>query len=134
MAGFDDIAKKARALLSQSKVQETIKDPKAEGVSDKIFDGVANAAKRVTGGKHDAKIDGARDAADRYVGTDDSGTGKAGTGDSSTAKHVGMDNTPGVHDTSGTTGTTGATGTAGATGGLRGGLAPKKPDGSEGER
>ncbi|PZF58773.1 antitoxin [Curtobacterium sp. MCSS17_008] len=68
MAGFDDIAKKAQRLLQDGKVQDALKSEKAEGVSDKVLDGVADAVKKATGGKHDDKIDGARDQADKHIG------------------------------------------------------------------
>ncbi|WP_439692281.1 Rv0909 family putative TA system antitoxin [Curtobacterium sp. SP.BCo] len=70
MAGFDDITKKAQDFLKDGKVQDALKSEKAEGISDKVLDGVADAVKKATGGKFDDKIDGARDAADKQVGNE----------------------------------------------------------------
>ncbi|MDO9398022.1 MAG: Rv0909 family putative TA system antitoxin [Herbiconiux sp.] len=70
MAGFDDITKKAQAFLDDDKVKQALKSEKAEDISDKLLDGVTAAAKKATGGKHDDKIDGARDKADRAVGNE----------------------------------------------------------------
>lgn len=68
MAGFDDITKKAQQFLQDGKVQDALKSDQAEGVSDKVLDGVADAVKKATGGKFDDKIDSARDTADKHVG------------------------------------------------------------------
>ena len=70
MAGFDDITKKAQEFLNDPKVKDALNSEQAEGVSDKLLDGVAGAAKKVTGGKFDDKIEGARDEADKHVGND----------------------------------------------------------------
>jgi hypothetical protein len=70
MAGFDDITKKAQALLQNGKLQDALKSEKAEGVSDKVFEGVADAVKKATGGKYDDKIDAAREQADKHVGNE----------------------------------------------------------------
>lgn len=70
MAGFDDITKKAQEFLNDPKVKDALSSEQAENVSDKLLDGVAGAAKKVTGGKFDDKIDGARDAADKHVGNE----------------------------------------------------------------
>jgi len=70
MAGLGDITKKAQAFLDSDSVKKALKSEKAENVSDKLLEGVANAAKKATGGKHDEKIDGARDAADKKIGNE----------------------------------------------------------------
>jgi hypothetical protein len=70
MAGFDDITKKAQEFLKDGKVQDALRSAKAEGVSDKVLGGVADAVKKATGGKYDDKIDGARDAADKKLGNE----------------------------------------------------------------
>jgi len=70
MAGFDDITKKAQEFLNDPKVKDALSSEQAEGVSDKLLDGVAGAAKKATGGKFDDKIDGARDEADKRVGNE----------------------------------------------------------------
>ncbi|MEN0085583.1 MAG: antitoxin [Leifsonia sp.] len=70
MAGFDDITKKAQEFLNDPKVKDALNSEQAEDISDKLLDGVAGAAKKVTGGKFDDKIDGARDEADKHVGNE----------------------------------------------------------------
>ncbi|MDN4596371.1 antitoxin [Leifsonia virtsii] len=70
MAGFDDITKKAQEFLNDPKVKDALNSGQAEDISDKLLDGVAGAAKKVTGGKFDDKIDGARDEADKHVGNE----------------------------------------------------------------
>jgi hypothetical protein len=68
MAGFDDITKKAQEFLNDDKVKNALNSEQAEDISDKLLDSVAGAANKVTGGKFEDKIEGARDAADRKVG------------------------------------------------------------------
>ena len=53
------------------KAQEFLKTEKGESVSDKVLDGAANAANKVTGNKHADKIQNARDTADKHLGRDD---------------------------------------------------------------
>ena len=67
---LDDITKKAQEFLKDNKVKDALKSEQAEDISDKLLDGVADAAKKVTGGKFDEQIDGARDAADKAVGNE----------------------------------------------------------------
>lgn len=67
---IDDITKKAQAFLKDNKVQDALKSEKAEQISDKLLDSVANAAKKATGGKHDAKIDEAKAKADKHIGNE----------------------------------------------------------------
>lgn len=70
MSGLDDITKKAQEFLGSAPVKDALKSEQAEGISDQLLDGVAGVAKKVSGGKFDEQIDGARDAADKAVGTD----------------------------------------------------------------
>ncbi|WP_431221092.1 antitoxin [Leifsonia xyli] len=70
MAGFDDITKKAQEFLNDPKVKGALSSEQAEDISDKLLDGVADAAKKATGGKYDDKIEDARDQADKRVGND----------------------------------------------------------------
>ena len=67
---FDDITKKAQEFLNDPKVKDALSSEQAEDISDKLLDGVAGAAKKVTGGKYDDKIEGARDQADKHVGNE----------------------------------------------------------------
>ncbi len=66
--GFNDITKKATEFLNSEKTQEALRGQKAEEVSDKLLDGVAGLADRVTKGDHSDKIADARDAADKKIG------------------------------------------------------------------
>jgi hypothetical protein len=59
--GIDDLADKAKGFLKSDKVEE---------VSDNVFDAVANAANKVTGGKFEEKIDGVRDSVDAKIGNE----------------------------------------------------------------
>lgn len=70
MTGFDDITKKAQEFLNDPKVKDALSSEQAEDISDKLLDGVADAAKKATGGKYDDKIEGARDDADKRVGNE----------------------------------------------------------------
>lgn len=70
IVGIDDITKKAQEFLGDDKVQDALKSEQAEGISDKLLDSVADAASKLTGGKFDDQIEGARDSADKSVGTD----------------------------------------------------------------
>jgi hypothetical protein len=67
---LDDITKKAQEFLQNNKVTEALKSEQAEEISDKLLDGVAGAANKVTGGKFEDKISEARDAADKQVGNE----------------------------------------------------------------
>jgi len=68
--GLDDITGKAEAFLKDEKVTGALHSEQAEDISDKLLDGVADVANKVTGGKFAEQIDGARDAADKAVGTE----------------------------------------------------------------
>ena len=59
---LDDITRKA---------QEFLKSDKGEEISDKVLDGGAAVANKVTGNKHADKIQNARDTADKHLGRDD---------------------------------------------------------------
>jgi phage terminase small subunit len=70
MAGLDDITGKAKEFLDDNKVKEALHSEQAEGISDKLLDGVADAANKVTGGKFEQQIDSARDEADKKIGNE----------------------------------------------------------------
>ncbi len=59
MAGLGDFAEKAK---------DAIKSEQAEDVSDKVLDGAADLANKVTGGKFADQVKGVRDEADKRVG------------------------------------------------------------------
>lgn len=64
---LDDITRKA---------QEFLKSDKGEEISDKVLDGGAAVANKVTGNKHAEKIQNARDTADKHLGRDDGTAGR----------------------------------------------------------
>ena len=68
--GIDDITAKAKEFLNDGRVADALKGEQAEDISDKVLDGVADVANKVTGGKFEEQIDGAREAADKAVGTE----------------------------------------------------------------
>jgi hypothetical protein len=70
MSAFDDLAKKASDFIGDNKEQidAALKSEQAEDISDKILDGAEDAANKVTGGKFEGQIKGARDAADGAIG------------------------------------------------------------------
>ncbi|MBG6238999.1 hypothetical protein IWX78_001978 [Mycetocola sp. CAN_C7] len=67
---LDDITKKAQEFLADNKVKDALDSQQAEDASDKLLDSVADAASRMTGGRFDEQIAGAKDAADKAVGTE----------------------------------------------------------------
>ncbi|BAW94083.1 MT0933-like antitoxin protein [Actinomyces sp. Chiba101] len=66
--GIDDLKNKAGDLAD--KAGEALKSDKAEAVSDKVLGAAAGAAKKVTGGKFDEKIDSAVETADSKLGNE----------------------------------------------------------------
>lgn len=70
--GIEDLAKQAGdfAKNNADKVTEALKSEQAEGISDKVLDGAANLANKLTGGKFKEQVDGARDTADRHLGNE----------------------------------------------------------------
>ncbi|QTX05857.1 Rv0909 family putative TA system antitoxin [Agromyces archimandritae] len=72
MGALDDATKKAQDFVEENKdkVQDALKSEQAEDISDKIMDGVAGAAKKVTGGKFDEQIDDARENVDKHIGNE----------------------------------------------------------------
>ena len=69
--GIEDITNQAKDAFEQNKdkVNDAIHSEQAEGISDKVLDGVADFAKKVAPGAAD-KIDEIRDAADKQVGNE----------------------------------------------------------------
>lgn len=86
---FDKFLNKAKNMANDPKVRGKLNSEKAEKASDSILDKAAGVAESLTNGKHSEKIQKARDAADRAVGTD----GRDGT-----------DRTEGAEDTDRTEG------------------------------
>ena len=63
MGALDDLTKKAQDFVEENKdtINEALNSEQAEDISDKVLDGVADAAKKVTPDEHDAKVDDVRD-------------------------------------------------------------------------
>ena len=59
------------------KAQDFLKTEKGESISDKVLDGAADAANKVTGNKHADKIQNARDTADKHLGRNDGDAGRS---------------------------------------------------------
>ena len=70
--GIEDLAKQAGDFAKDNadKIQEALKSEQAEGISDKVLDGAADLANKLTGGKFADQNDGARDAADGAIGNE----------------------------------------------------------------
>ncbi|PRI12134.1 antitoxin [Leucobacter massiliensis] len=77
--GIEDLSKRASELAGKAgefakanseKIDEALHSEQAEQISDKLLDGAAGLADRVTGGKHAARIDEVRDTLDGKIGTE----------------------------------------------------------------
>ena len=68
---INDAVDKGKDLFEQNrdKIEEAVKSEQAEGVSDKVLDGVADFAKKIAPGAAD-QIDEIRDNADKAVGNE----------------------------------------------------------------
>lgn len=67
---LDDITKKAQEFLNDNKVKDALKSEQAEDISDKVLDGVAGIADKVTGGKFTEQLDEARENVDKKFGNE----------------------------------------------------------------
>ncbi|MBC9945165.1 antitoxin [Leucobacter sp. cx-328] len=67
-----DAAEKAKTFLSENadKVKDALKSEQAESVSDKVLDGLAGFANKVTGGEHADKIDEIKQKLDGSIGNE----------------------------------------------------------------
>lgn len=77
--GIEDLGKQASGLAGKAgefakqnadKIEEALKSEQAEGISDKILDGAAGLANKVTGGKHSDKVSELRDNLDGKIGNE----------------------------------------------------------------
>ena len=70
--GIEDLAKQAGDFAKENadKVSEALKSEQAEGISDKVLDGAADLANKLTGGKFADQVESARDAADGAIGNE----------------------------------------------------------------
>lgn len=72
MGALDDITKKAQDFIEENKdkIAEALDSEQAEDISDKVLDGVAEAAKKVLPEEHHDKIDDVRGNIDGSIGTE----------------------------------------------------------------
>lgn len=70
--GIDDLAKQAGDFVKQNSasIQDVLKSEQAEAISDKVLDGAADLANKVTGGKFKDQVDGVRNEADKHLGNE----------------------------------------------------------------
>jgi len=68
--GLDDLVNKGKELFEQNKekVQDALNSEQAEGVSDKVLDGVSDFAKKVLPDSVDSKVDEVRANLDDKIG------------------------------------------------------------------
>jgi len=72
MGALDDLTKKAQDFVEENKdqINEVLNSEQAEDISDKILDGVSEAAKKVIPEEHHAKVDDVAANIDKAVGTE----------------------------------------------------------------
>lgn len=70
--GIDDIVNKGKQLFEENKdkVGDFLKSDQVEDISDKVLDGAADLAKKVTPDEHDAKVDDVRANLDKAIGNE----------------------------------------------------------------
>lgn len=70
--GFENLSNKATdfAKNNSAKINEALKSEQAEGISDKVLDGAADFANKVTDGKHADKVQNMRDNLDGKIGNE----------------------------------------------------------------
>lgn len=68
--GLDDLVNKGKDLFEQNKdkVEGALQSEQAEGISDKVLDGVSGFAKKVLPDSVDGKVDEIRDNLDGAIG------------------------------------------------------------------
>jgi len=73
MGSLDDITKKAQDFIedNKDKITDALNSEQAEDISDKLLDGVTEAAKKVVPEEHHDKIDGVRENVDGAIGTEE---------------------------------------------------------------
>ncbi|MGO3885444.1 MAG: antitoxin [Mycetocola sp.] len=70
--GIEDLTQKAKDFVNTNsdKVQEALKSEQAEGISDKVLGGVADAVNKVTGDKFADQVENVRDSIDKKIGNE----------------------------------------------------------------
>ena len=73
MGSLDDITKKAQDFIedNKDKISDALNSEQAEDISDKLLDGVTEAAKKVVPEEHHDKIDGVRGNVDGAIDTEE---------------------------------------------------------------
>ena len=68
--GLDDLVNKGKDVFEQNKdkVEGALQSEQAEGISDKVLDGVSDFAKKVLPDSVDGKVDEIRDNLDGAIG------------------------------------------------------------------
>jgi hypothetical protein len=68
--GIEDLAKQAGEFVKQNSdtIQSALKSEQAEEISDKLLDGAADLANKVTGDKFKDQVAAARNEADKHIG------------------------------------------------------------------
>ena len=74
MGSLDDLTKKAQDFIAENKdtINDALNSEQAEDISDKVLDGVAEAAKKVVPEAHHGKVDDVRANIDTSIGTEPS--------------------------------------------------------------
>jgi hypothetical protein len=72
MGALDDLTKKAQDFVEENKdaINDALNSEQAEDISDKILDGVSDAAKKVVPEEHHGKVDDVAAHIDKAVGTE----------------------------------------------------------------
>jgi len=77
--GIEDLGKQAQDLAGKAgdfakenadKIEDALKSEQAESLTDKLLDGAADLANKVTGGSHADKVSDVRDAIDGKLGNE----------------------------------------------------------------
>ncbi|MCX6501552.1 MAG: hypothetical protein NT132_03950 [Microbacterium sp.] len=70
--GLEDFVTKGKALYTQNqdKIDAALKSERAEQISDKLLDGAAGGADKLSAGKYAEQIAKARERADKSIGTE----------------------------------------------------------------
>lgn len=66
--GIEDLAGKAEEFLNSEPVKDALRSSEAEDISDKLLNAVEADVNKLTGGKFEGALEGAKDAADKAVG------------------------------------------------------------------
>lgn len=69
---IEDISKKVNAATQEhaGKIQDALKSEQAEAISDKVLDGAAGLANKVTGGKFSDQVEDVRANLDKNIGNE----------------------------------------------------------------